>query len=365
MSYTGTGTITIDHTKCGSSSTTNFPFLFYGTYAGAGSDPDLRTVGNGGAVTDTDGDDIIFCASNNPTDLLDFERISYTAASGAVIFWIRIPTLSNSSDTVIYLFYGNGSVTTFQGNTNGTWNSSYLFMIHGSNVLTDSTANARDFTCTTPTYSTGKFGTCMSNPDADALKVPARTDSGLPSGTADRTIRLWVAWVDNTIGDQPLWSYGSLGGQDQRMRQSGFTGSDVLKYIKSSDDITATFNPTINQFYYVVLTFNSSGTVAKIYIDGSNVATATKSGWSTTLAGSVYIFSDTFGITRAKIQEFSIRNVVESADEVLAAYNNQNSPSTFYAITATGGGGGGSGLLYGQIDLSGIGGAGRFAKLIN
>src|SRR5258706_14400600 len=110
MSYTFRNSITIDHTKCGSSDSTNFPMLFSGTYTY------LKTVGNGGNVTNVNGYDIIFTSDIAGTTLLDFELVNYSASTGTVEFWVRIPTLSHTTDTVIYLFYGNSSITTYQWN---------------------------------------------------------------------------------------------------------------------------------------------------------------------------------------------------------------------------------------------------------
>jgi len=38
-----------------------------------------------------------------------------------VNFWVGIPTLSHTVDTVIYLFYGNPAVTVSQENKAGVW----------------------------------------------------------------------------------------------------------------------------------------------------------------------------------------------------------------------------------------------------
>jgi hypothetical protein len=89
--------ITIDHTKVlGSSSLSDFPMLFSLT------DANLRTVPNGGATGKNDGTDLLFTSSDGMTRL-DHELESYNPGTGNVIAWVRIPTLSNTTDTVIYL----------------------------------------------------------------------------------------------------------------------------------------------------------------------------------------------------------------------------------------------------------------------
>ncbi len=318
--------------------------LFAGTYDGTGGEPDLRTVANGGQIQNTVSvggvtvpADMVFSSDNTGATLLKWQVVYYDPVTGLIIAWVKIPTLDSSTDTDIYIVFGDSGVTTWQGDVTGTWNSSYLFMVHGSNVLTDSTSNARDFSCATPGYSTGKFGTCIRT-DSFGGTSPSRSDSGLPTGTSDRTIKMWVSWLSTSHANSGIFAYGNQGTneQDQRIRQSAFSGGgEVLKYLASSDDATASFNPTIGQFYFLVCTFNSSGTVAKIYIDGSNIGTVTKSSWNTVLGGTVSIGTDTFAGTDIDVQEVAMRDVVESADEILAAYNNQNSPSTFYSLVGS------------------------------
>ena len=50
---------------------------------------------------------------------------SYNPATGQFTAWVRIPVLSHSADTVLYLNYGNGGVTVSQENRAGVWDSSY------------------------------------------------------------------------------------------------------------------------------------------------------------------------------------------------------------------------------------------------
>src|SRR4030065_2715347 len=130
MAWVNVRTISIDHTKCGTADSTNFPVLISGTYAGSGTDPDLRTTGNGGQVTDANGYDIAFFSDSGLTTMLDFERVAWSATTGAVEFWVEVPTISYTTDTVIYIAYGNASITTDQQNKTGTWNSNFVLVDH-------------------------------------------------------------------------------------------------------------------------------------------------------------------------------------------------------------------------------------------
>lgn len=57
----------------------------------------------------TDFDDLRVTGSNG-ISVLDFTRETYTASTEATL-WIEIPSLSASTDTTVYLYYGNGGAT--------------------------------------------------------------------------------------------------------------------------------------------------------------------------------------------------------------------------------------------------------------
>jgi hypothetical protein len=72
----------------------------------------------------------------------------YTSATGAVVARIRVPTLSVSTGTVVYMYYGNISATISLENEHGVWDSNFVLVyemddtIAGvSNEVDDDTAN--------------------------------------------------------------------------------------------------------------------------------------------------------------------------------------------------------------------------------
>ena len=72
------------------------------------TDPNLKTISNGGLVASSTGGDILFTDSNG-TSLLNYEIESYASSTGNLIAWVRIPTLTASSDYTIYEYFGNAS----------------------------------------------------------------------------------------------------------------------------------------------------------------------------------------------------------------------------------------------------------------
>ena len=131
--------ITIDHTQVPNTNQTNFPFLFNTT------DPLLATTANGGHVSSPNGYDIIFTSDSAGQNVLNSEIEKYNPVNGQLVSWVQIPTLSHTSDTEIYVFYGNSSITSSQQNPTAVWDSDYLGVWHtgettGSTIY-DSTYN--------------------------------------------------------------------------------------------------------------------------------------------------------------------------------------------------------------------------------
>src|SRR5271157_3158531 len=122
--YAHRRSITIDHTKVPHTDQANFPVLISGAY------PFLATTNNGGDVRNANGYDIIFTSDYAGTTKLDHEIESYDPKTGTIGMWVRIPMLSHTCDTVIYVVYGNGAVASSQENKAGVWDSNFQAVLH-------------------------------------------------------------------------------------------------------------------------------------------------------------------------------------------------------------------------------------------
>jgi hypothetical protein len=147
--------ITIPAANLGASCTadlTNFPVLISLT------DTDLRDNAR------SDGYDILFrwddgtCPSG-PCKGLYHEVEKWESSTGELIAWVKIPTLSQSSDTVIYMYYGNPDVDQKTEMPSDVWGSNYVAVWHlaedpsistdgdcggGSKEICDSTSSDND-----------------------------------------------------------------------------------------------------------------------------------------------------------------------------------------------------------------------------
>ena len=169
--YTYSRSIAIDHTKVPNNDQANFPVLISGTYSY------LATVANGGRVQNASGYDVIFASDSGCTTKLNHEVETYNAGTGAVNYWVKIPTVSHSSDTVIYMCYGNASITASEENKNGVWDSNFKIVAHLGNGTTlsanDSTSNASHGTITGATAASGGIdGGASFNGSSNTISFP-------------------------------------------------------------------------------------------------------------------------------------------------------------------------------------------------
>jgi len=134
VGYSCYALITIDHTKVAANQV-DFPVLISGTYDGTGTEPDIRTVANGGNVQNTANGgvsgaytvpaDLVFSASTDGSSPYDHEIEYYNAATGAIIAWVKVPSLSSGTDTEFYMVYGDAGVVASQEDVSGVWSDHF------------------------------------------------------------------------------------------------------------------------------------------------------------------------------------------------------------------------------------------------
>ena len=123
--YTPTGSysksITIDHTQV-TAALSGFPVMINITST------DLTKALASAA-------DIYFVASDGTTTL-PYEIETFTQSTGALLAWVQVASVSDTTDTVVYLRYGDGATHT---SPSSVWDSAYFAVWHLNNSLNDST----------------------------------------------------------------------------------------------------------------------------------------------------------------------------------------------------------------------------------
>ena len=201
--------IIIDHTKVAADQT-NFPVLINTI------DPNWKSTGNGGHVGQTDGGDLLFTSADGSTKY-DYDLEKYDPTTGEVVAWVRVPTLSSSTDTTIGLYYGNAGAAD-QWNPTGVWAANYNGVWHlGEGTSTaagfykDATSNAKNGTLTDPNANTvqanGRIGKDLNfNGDADYIDVGSDLYETDNTGTISAWVKLGAENVQMGFFDSQVTS---------------------------------------------------------------------------------------------------------------------------------------------------------------
>lgn len=329
--YTYRRTLTIDKTKVPNTDQTNFPMLFSGTY-----DYLAHTTHSPGKVTDLNGYDIIFTSDAAGSTKLDHEIESYAHDTGVCVFWVRIPTVATASDTLIYVFYGNSSVTTSQQSIAGVWNSDYTGVWHLPNGATLSTVDSKgafNFTNVNSVAAvTGKLdGGAGTFYDVTYLKI----NGDAAFNTANWTAEAW--WYRTggpaTYGNNILAHAQSTGAAGHWALYGDAANKLVvdIPWVKGEVVVGGTTVP-LNAWSHVVAT--KSGNTYTVYLNGASDGSASDAS-APTVSGNVYAGGAEAGIGNplaGSLDELRVSATARSGDWVATSYNNQSSPGTFYAL---------------------------------
>jgi hypothetical protein len=324
--------ITINHTKvAGSSNLTNFPMLVSLT------DANLATVANGGNVGLSDGTDILFTAADGATKLAH-EIESYNPSTGQLVAWVNTPAVSPTSDTMIFMYYGNASATDQQNRT-GVWDSNYggvwhLGTVGGALSTNDSTSNANNATVIgTASVAAGEVGGGAALSGSPNYIDAGNSPSVLPTQTG--TLSIWVNY--NAFGNwtTPIGNgniAGDINGAMIWNRSSGQVDFEVDG--AGGRDNTSGGTLSTGQWYYLVGSWDGSN--VNLYTNGvltSSIAEGTSADPTYHLTlGVDGALSGSGNYLNGIIDEARVSKVARPAGWIGTEYNNQSSPSTFFSV---------------------------------
>jgi hypothetical protein len=324
--------ITFDPTKVsGPSDLVNFPALI-----NIASDNDLRTVGNSGHVINTSGFDIVFTSADGVT-LLDFQLEKYTATNGQYTAWVKIPILSTSVETFIYMYYGNSAISTNQSTTSVWTNYHGVWHLENSSFADNSPSGYNVTNNGTTNQSPAFINDGRANNGAQWLEV----SSSFPNLTNDFTMSGWMYSSNVGTTGQRMFcdDVNNSGGYALSL---GDPGSGALRFFsRSSNPVSLdTPNNTIanNTWYFLTAVADITNRIKRIYVNGVQVVSGSYvNAWGTdngncSIAGETAA-GETANRLIGRIDEVRVAKSVLSADWVLTEYNNQSSPSTFYSVS--------------------------------
>lgn len=324
--------ITIDHNKVASSTGetyANFPILISGTYSY------LKATSSGGSLYNGLGYDIQFATSTtvgNPA--LAYEREYYSSTTGESVFWVKVPNLSTSTDTTIYMIYGNSSITNDASNPTLVWDSNYKGVWHLPNgtslTANDSTSNTNNGTVSGAAATTGKInGGASFNGSTDKITIPNQASQNVQTG--DFTVSTWF-YLNSQTSYEALFDKGASFNRNLAF----FVHTSTSQYvgIGNTENAPSGSGWSTGAWHHLTMSRNITTGSVIVYLNGVSNSTFSNSGSTNSAYDLVLGYNNSGGGTslNGKLDEFRLSNTVRSSDWVTTEYNNQSSPSTFYTI---------------------------------
>ena len=284
------------------------------------------------------GYDIVFSSDPEGMNKLDHEIDSYDPATGTASFWVRIPTLSHTVDTVIYLCYGNPNVTSSQENKAGVWRNNYLSVYHlgnGATVGLADSGSAGYALAGSATAISGKIGGGAAFNGNPGTYLYNDSLPGYPSGDSPVTLETWVQFASSGSAAEIL-GYGANSGNGSRDALY-WDGSSI--YTELENMAVAGPMPFDNNWHHLVSVYGGgalSTTNDPLYLDGIAISTSTGGG-TPAITTSEFKIGGIPTVTsccalNGSVDEVRVSSGIRSSDWVAAEYANQSSPSTFYAV---------------------------------
>ncbi|MDF1537805.1 MAG: DUF2341 domain-containing protein, partial [Candidatus Thorarchaeota archaeon] len=292
----------------------------------------------------SDGDDIAFSIDGTPLlhEIQLFDQ-SYSGSEAHLIAWVKVPTISSSSDTTITMHYGNPEVGSIE-DPYGVWND-FEAVYHLDSDPTvggvvDSTINDHDGTALnmeSVDATTGMIGSAYDFDGSNERVAVGPIDS---NSWTQITLSGWI-YADDTLGDDRLIAKEEGTGSGPHIFMLGYDHSQI-KFRLYTDgvsgaltDITTSSLPT-GSWSYIALTFDAAiATEVTAYINGSSIGSWNNNGTTIRDSGVDVFLGDNQAGNRqfdGRGDELRIASVARSADWLLAEYRNQYDPSTYITV---------------------------------
>ena len=312
--------INIDHTKV-DANLVNFPILI-----------NLVSDTNLANHAQSTGNDIVFTDING--NKLNHEIELYQSTTGHLVAWVNVPNLSSTTNTRLYVYYGN-NLCNNQQNPQGTWNSDYIMVQHmnETNTVYDSTSNQLSGTNTGTTLSsTGIIDGCH-NYDSTTDLYNFGSTTTLDPGLNSWTITLWtkVTFLNNHL---MLIKWKSNNGYYIKL----FDGWGGKQYFRVEDGTHTAYrywttNWADNNWHLITMVINRNTQLIDLYLDG----TLNNGGGPSSITSFTSINPlsslQLYGSSTGTQDEFTISKTVRNNSWIKTSYNNQNNPSSFYSIS--------------------------------
>lgn len=332
--------VTVDHTKV-AADLTDFPVYVNLANLPSGFFTNVKS----------DGGDIRVTTSNGTTEVPREVVAISTGGSTGELHFKASGTLSSSSDTFYYIYYGNSgasepAVTATYGRNN-VW-TDYAAVFH---MNQDPSGTAPQMIDSTGTYSGTSAGT-MTSADLVSGKIGNgidfdgtndEIDIGTTPHFSNATAMTWSCWANPTGTLRCLMAKGTNSSPYEGVNFFSDSGTVKLSFVPSTglagQIVRGTGGSSYNDGTLRLLTAtyagDNSASSIHLYANGSaddGTASGTWSGSQVTTRRLKIAERDGGLNGNNIIDEVRMRFAVLSSNWISTEYNNQNSPSTFYTV---------------------------------
>ncbi|HWN68563.1 MAG TPA: DUF2341 domain-containing protein [Haliangium sp.] len=303
----------------------DFPVLF------SVVDPDIR------ARAAADGSDIYFTDALGVTRLVH-EIEKWDPTTGALVAWVKIPSLSASLNTVLYVNYGGQAEPVTPANV---WTSDFAAVWHlaqdpgpgTSRGIIDSTGG-NDGTA----HESMQSGDLVAGQIGNAIDFDGTDDeitfNNPITGSRSHTISAWVNQRSSS-NDDAVVVLGTGVMNQARWLYSVRSGGDVAVGFYTNDRTSGT---NIENDGWRLLHWTYDGTTSRLYVSGAqqgadftagSVDTRGNTGWIGNVSAAA--FGSNLNLN-GQIDEVRIATVARPVEWITTEFNNQSSPATFYTV---------------------------------
>ncbi len=306
-----------------------------------------------------DGYDIKFYNAAEDTQL-KHERQRWNNGTGELIAWVKIPSLSSITDTIIYMYYEYAAEAIDQADPENVWDSNYVMVLHmhgaNANAIDDSTSNNNDVTGSNGCsfQQAGKIGYCVEFVRGSSEYLEVADSASLDTITDELTMEFWMNL--DTIGNGNFeWILGKYDTDaNERCYVAQFkqqAGNDYLRLYGSEDGGTGEFTHireddqdfSFDSWYHTMMTLPSGNNKdGEIYLDGTDAGTTEVRAEIDSIHTNNVPFTiaceyDSGGhddYFSGKLDEIRLSKVDRGSNWASTAYESQSTPTTFLSFGA-------------------------------
>ena len=281
-----------------------------------------------------DFDDIVFTNSTGTTTL-NYVREVYTASTEGT-FWVKIPSLTASDDTDIYMYYGNGGVS-----TGGVGTTTFVtYDDFEDNNITEYSGDTGLFTASASFVYQGTYGVKAVNANNRTTDGIYRTDVTVAQG---QTIRFFE-YVDTASGsgDETCTLFGvqSPGANNNNyavcLEQFGVDRVSLAKNVYDNDTngtvLSSTTITYATGWYEIEVNWRTNNSIyVSVYSNDVLVATTTATDSSYTTGGIGF----TYWFQHGGWDIYSSRALLTSEPTTTLGFEQVRSGATWYSAYNT------------------------------